>query len=147
MGVRMAKVNEERVKEGLKASGLSQRKLAEMIGVDYKYMNMCIKRGEIGSWTLNEIGKAINRAPEYLSGGKDGGIADGIVLTYSFHENQEKSMQQRMEETIDGLIYFSFIDRKDEMKAFSGEQKREMMFRAVHAADAYYMEVVMGKED
>lgn len=145
MSDRLVPVIKERVNKGLEVAGISQRKLAAMIGVNYRHMNASINNGRIGAWTLNEIGKIIDRAPEYLSGMTDGGIADGLVLKYSFHEAQDKSMNQRMTETIEGLIYFSFIDFKDEMTDLSGEQKKEMLWRAVHAADAYYIEITSGR--
>lgn len=140
---KMIEFNSGKVKTRLEDLGTTQIWLAEEIGCSKDYINKRIKAGSITEWLFDKMARALDLAPEYLQDQTE--AFPDVVFSYSFHEGQ-KPMGQFLRETIEGLIYFSFIDRKDEMRAFSAEQKKEMLWRAVHAADAYYMEVMTGKE-
>ena len=147
MSSKKVKILKDRVEECLKAKGMSQRKLAQIINKDYKYMNACISEGVISESIMLKIGQALDVTPDYLSGDFWEPYEFSFYFTaVKYHDGDMAGM---MNDLVNGLIHFSELhyESKEAMKLLSGEQKKKMMFSAIHASDRYYTDVICGKDD
>lgn len=126
--------------------GITQKELAKRVHCDYQNLNKCIHNGYVTEIVLDLIGRELDLTPDYLTGDL------WEPMPYSFYQTavkfSEGDVSRMMNDLVDHLIFFSFLrsEDKEAMRQLSGDEKKEMLFRAVHAADAYYMEVMTGKE-
>lgn len=165
------KIQKPLVYKALEAKGITMKELAHILGVNDKYLSECVNKELISERNLEKIGAVLNRAPAYFQGGLKEFFPPEYELSYQFHRTQEAYLLYKLNSAIEdlkgendagtkvppgkiwmrlaieGLIYYSFLNRRDDMHSFSDKQKKEMFRRAVHAADAYYMETWLATDD
>lgn len=128
---RAARINKEKVLEGLQSCMLTQKELAEKLGINHQAFNHALSVGRISVTTLNQIGRALNLSPEYLSDRTDDSLDFAFSRKYAFHYAQD--VYSHPYRAITDLLLRNGFDPRD----YSMEQMIEMDQVVNDALNAY----------
>lgn len=85
---KMMKIDRKRVNLRLEELHMSRAQLADIMGMHYQSLSRCLRTGSISSTYIDFMGKALDVAPEWLSGD----IPDDFPHQYAIHLYQKNKI-------------------------------------------------------